>query len=598
MHAAEGFVYPLLASLALPVLVFVTGLISGLLPIAVSAQLTADVTANGESGAVTLSEPQALTLGVSLAPGAQAGQAADWWLVGRTPQKEWVYYRHPAQWINVGLDWSRMAAGHQGPLVGVADLPLPGPRYLAAGTHTVYFGVDMAMNAQLDIDSAFYNSVSVTVPPFASSRLSRLDLTYQGAFRLPDALNWGARGVSYHAAGNGGAGSLLVTAFQGLLTPGGEPCYEGLAGCAAYFAEVATPTPVPAANWEELPVAELVREPTVFDGGLVATVEEAYSFVSGIQYVPRQGSQTSDKIYGSLNVWYPEGVFGDASFPTIWFSELDGSNPRGVFHVGPSSDPVFHGRRMGEYLFMVPQWYADTYLGGRTLVTGRSRGTPLSDGVGGAMAGGSQGPTLFAFQPWQSDRPSGDLNAVAMLYYRAKYPECAGPDIGVGGQPVDCDYPGFSMCDQWSGAGFVERGSKRAIVILGHKGCTNCYYCDETATDPECHATPRPGECDRRCNESRGYHCGPYKRQVIFYDVDELGQVVGGARSPWSVLPYQVWEPTEFYLTPTDGNTCGDVGGMTYDSAGARLFMVERGLGGYDNQNAALVHVWSVAGGD
>lgn len=560
-------------------------------------QPTASVTANGESGSVTLTDPPSLSVGVGLEPGAQAGLAADWWLVDLTPQNEWVYYRHPSQWINLGADWSRMTPGYQGPLLGVEALPLPGPPYLAAGTHAVYFGVDLSMNGLLDLDSAHYDGVSVGVPVHASSRLSHADLSYQGAFRLPDALNWGARGMSYYPAGNGGAGSLLVTGFQGLLTPSGEPCYEGLTGCAAYFAELAIPAPSTAPSWEDLPVAALLRGPTIFDGGLVATVEEAYSFVSGIQFVPHQGSQTSDKIYGGLNVWYPEGAFGDASFPTVWMSELDGSNARGVFHVGPASDPVFHGRRMGEYLFRVPQWYADAYLGGRTLVTGRSRGTPLSAGVGGPTAGGSQGPTLFAFRPWQTESPSSDLDAIAMLYYRAKYPDCAGPDIGVGGQPVDCDYPGFSMCDEWTGADFVARGSKRAIVLLGHKGCTSCYYCDETASDPECHATPRPGECDRRCNESRGYHCGPYTRQVIFYDVDELGQVATGARAPWTVLPYQIWEPNEFYLKPTDGNTCGDVGGMAYDSAGARLFMVERGLGGYENENAVVVHVWSVADG-
>lgn len=152
------------------------------------------------------------------------------------------------------------------------------------------------------------------------------------------------------------------------------------------------------------------------------------------------------------------------------------------------------------------------------------------------------------------------------------------------------------MCDEWTGAGFVESGTRNAIVILGQKGCTNCYYCDESADDPECHVTPVRGECNRFCNESRGYHCGPYKRQVLFYDAEELGQSATGGRSPWTVLPYEIWEPNEFYLKPEGGNTCGDVGGLAFDSAGARLFMVERGLGGHEQDNAALVHVWRVAG--
>ncbi len=150
------------------------------------------------------------------------------------------------------------------------------------------------------------------------------------------------------------------------------------------------------------------------------------------------------------------------------------------------------------------------------------------------------------------------------------------------------------MRDDWTGASFVEAGANRAVMILGHKGCTNGYYCGGTGADPECHATPLSGECERFCGEGRGFHCGPYRRQVIFYDVDELGQAALGERPPWSLLPCETREPTEFYLEPLDGNTCGNLGGMAFDSAGGRLFMMERGLSGYAGDNAAVVHVWSV----
>ncbi|MGD8759458.1 MAG: hypothetical protein PVJ07_04300, partial [Anaerolineales bacterium] len=194
--------------------------------------------------------------------------------------------------------------------------------------------------------------------PVPDDRLMPEDFTYQGAFRLPDEFAWGALGLSYYPAGDGGNGSLFVTGFQGLLDQSYEPCYEGSQGCNAYFGEVSIPSPATAPHWEDLPLASFVQEMAVFDGGLVQTVHEAYSFVSGIAYVPRQGSQAIDKIYGSLNEWYPEGSFGDASFPTIWFSDPDGSNARGVFHVGPDAPP-FHGIKMGAYLFTVPQTYAD-----------------------------------------------------------------------------------------------------------------------------------------------------------------------------------------------------------------------------------------------
>jgi lysophospholipase L1-like esterase len=429
-------------------------------------------------------------------------------------------------------------------------------------------------------------------PPQPSGRLRSSDLQYRGAFRLPDSFSWGGRGMSYYPPGGEGTGSLLITTSEIPRTPEGEGCYEGLSDCAAYYAEVAIPDPVQVNDWTSLPEAPFLRTPTAFDGGLVATVHPAHTFVSGIQYVPAQDSQSSDKIYGSLNEWYPEGGFGDASFPTIWFSNPDGSNPQGVFHVGPRSDPLYHGRKMGDFLFSVPDWYADQYLGGRTLVTGRSRGTPVGfEAV--TTAGGSQGPALFAFMPLQSDTPAvSDLDAIPILYYRVKYPGCAGPDIGVGGAPVDCDYPGFSMCDAWNGGAFVGSRSRNAVVLLGHKGATNCYYCDEEGTDPECQGTPLEGECDRWCNEGRGYHCGPYRRQVLFYDTEALGRAARGDTDPWEILPYEIWEPSEFYLSGT--NVCGDVGGAAYDEEGRRLFLIERGLDGYDAENRAVVHVWQV----
>ncbi len=427
--------------------------------------------------------------------------------------------------------------------------------------------------------------------PVPANRLMPEDFVYQGAFRLPDDFAWGALGLSYYPGGDGGSGSLFVTGFQGLLDGNYEPCYEGSTGCNGYFAEVSIPPADTIAGWwENLPVAEFLQEMSVFDGGLVETVHEAYSFVSDIAYVH---AQSGDKLYGSLDEWYPEGSFGDATFPTVWFSDLDGTNARGMFHVGPN-EPPYHGRKMGAYLFTVPQNYADQYLGGRIVITGRARGTPLADTPGadaeGAIAGGSQGPTLIAFRAWDSNDASGNLDALPMLYYRVKYPGCAGPDIGVGGEVTNCDFPGYSMCDDWTGAAFLQSNDRAAIAIAGLKGATNCYYCGDPEDDSECDVDPLPGECDLYCNESRGFHCGPYTRQVLLYDTEELGQVALGEADPWSVLPYAVWEPGELLLP---NPTCWNMGGMAFDMENGRLFITERGLG-EGEMNAAVVHVWTV----
>jgi hypothetical protein len=426
--------------------------------------------------------------------------------------------------------------------------------------------------------------------PLPANRLSPEHFTYLGAFRLPDEFAWGALGMAYYPDGDGGAGSLFVTGFQGLLDGSGEPCYEGSSGCNGYFAQVAIPTPEVNADWESLPMAEFLQEMTVFDGGLVQTVHEAYSFVSDIAYVQMA---SGERLIGSLDEWYPEGSFGDDTFPTIWTNNLDGSDPQGMFYVGPDQAP-FHGIKMGSYLFTVPQNYADQYLGGRMLVTGRSRGTAPPDSEGlegeGSIAGGSQGPTLFAFSPPQAGQSNGELDALPMLYYRVRYPGCAGPDIGIGGEDVDCDFPGFSMCDDWTGAAFMQAGDRAAIAIAGLVGTTNCYYCGDPVDDSECEAKVGVEVCPYTCDEGRGYHCGPYYRQVLLYDTEQLGRAALGEVEPWSVLPYAVWEPDEFYI---QGAACSNLGGMAFDMDNGRLFIIERGLGGVD-WNAAVVHVWDV----
>jgi hypothetical protein len=376
------------------------------------------------------------------------------------------------------------------------------------------------------------------------AQLSPSSLSYQGAFRLPGEFNWGARGMAYYPQGNGGAGSLLIIGFD--LNQ-------------AEFAEVSIPTPSGSRDWQALPEAAILRGMINFDGSIVESISTETAVASGIEIVPRQGSQGSDKLYGSIDQWY--GVT-DATHPTIWFAEMDGSNPRGPFHVGPQALP-FHGNKAGDFLFSVPQWYANQYLGGRFLVTGKTRGA----------FDGSQGPTLIAFRPWDNENPGGDLDAVMMLYYRINYPGCAGPNVGDKSQ---CDYPDFTMCDKWEGGAFLESGNNRAIILLGQKGLGSNFYGDA------------PGGT---CEDSRGYHCDPYERQVIFFDVDELGQVAQGAREPWSVRPYNIWRPGEFL---SNGNTCGQVGGVTVDYGGRRLFMIEKGMGGHQNENGAVVHVWSI----
>ncbi len=437
--------------------------------------------------------------------------------------------------------------------------------------------VDNSTNSNSTDNSSDSSSDNTTNNQAKEGQLSSDNFTYQGSFMLPDEFDWGARGITYYPKGNNGAGSLLITGFELPRNNNYEECTDP-DNCFAYYGEVNIPTPKVVNNFEDASLATLQGNTMrKLDDGRACYGDCSTTWISDIEYVPKNGTQTSDKLYASRTLWYAEGDLGTNTFPTIWFTNFNGSNVQGLFNVGNNEDP-FHGRKMGDYLFSVPDWYANKYLGGRTLVTGRSRGTPGVIGSSNTSAG-SQGPTMFAFKPFSSDTASGNLDALPMLYYRTFFPECAGPNVG---DKANCDYPDFTMNDTWTGASFVETGSKSAFMLLGIKGLgNNCYD----------NADGSGIACNDPCSDAHGYHCNPYEREVIFYDVSEIGKIAQGEKDPWSVVPYEIWRPDEFFF---DGQTCSGLGGMTFDQDNNRLYMIEKGLDGFNNINRAAVHVFEV----
>jgi len=115
-----------------------------------------DIKANDSDGPLSIAAIDILSLTVSLSAGANAGQNADWWVLGDT---SFGYY-----YYDLSLNWQRgLNVTHQGPLFdlnpnGVLNRKIP------PGFYTFYFGVDMNMNGSLDANW-IYDSVEVTVTP-------------------------------------------------------------------------------------------------------------------------------------------------------------------------------------------------------------------------------------------------------------------------------------------------------------------------------------------------------------------------------------------------------------------------------------------------
>ncbi len=390
--------------------------------------------------------------------------------------------------------------------------------------------------------------------PSAGDLLQPGDLTYRGAFAYPAAGEWAYSGhaLTYYPNGDpdgphdGHPGSLYAAGHTG----------DDLVG------EIAIPAPVVSTHFDDLPQAAVLRPLADLTGGwkdnCTYNDDCIYREVDGLAYLPNV-----NKIAWNLRDWYNAGGYDQDS---LGWSDLDMSDAQGVWHIGarPSEGDIFHNAKTCNYLFLAPQGFADQYLGGRWLIAGNHR-------QAGAF-GGSQGPTLYALAPWEDGNPpsSGqNLDALALLYYPEIYPGCLD-------DPDTCYFPDYRPADDWGGGAWVQTVTKRGILIVGQKGLgDNCYGAPGSTCGPD------------PCNPYQGYHAYPYEPQILFYDPQELAEVVAGTRQPWEVVPYALYRPTGEVLNPE----CGVLGDAAYDRERGFLYVTEREAGPWGE---TVVHVWEI----
>lgn len=106
-------------------------------------------------GPITIEHGDLLTVQVFLNPGTYQGQNADWWVVADTPFGSFCY--------DLTTWYPGLFPVYQGPLFILNPFTVFNYSSLPIGTYVFYFGVDGNMNAILDGDQIYYDSVSVTV---------------------------------------------------------------------------------------------------------------------------------------------------------------------------------------------------------------------------------------------------------------------------------------------------------------------------------------------------------------------------------------------------------------------------------------------------
>ena len=117
-----------------------------------------DIRANEKSGPLTVSNGTPVSVKVSLDPGDQAGENADWWIVAHTPfawPLDWYSYVYPEGWRHGIYPCVQTPLFQVPPSFEVLNTALP------PGDYTFYFAVDE--NADGIVDETWVDSVEVRV---------------------------------------------------------------------------------------------------------------------------------------------------------------------------------------------------------------------------------------------------------------------------------------------------------------------------------------------------------------------------------------------------------------------------------------------------
>ncbi|MBN1200942.1 MAG: hypothetical protein JXJ20_03705 [Anaerolineae bacterium] len=397
-------------------------------------------------------------------------------------------------------------------------------------------------------------------PTLAQSPENRIqpgDLTYLGAFRLPDSpgmpddVNWTwngwSSGMAYYPDGDPGG---PADGYPGSLFGVGHDWTQ-------YISEITIPAPVISAgkDADDLNTAQTLQPFTnirdeVFDLGTYWELPRV-----GLAYLPPHGAQTTGKLYFSW-AGHDPGSSEDTG-PTHGWSELDLSDPQaaGPWRVGGYVKYV-----TSDYMFDIPAAWADAYTPGMYLATGRYR-------EGGQ---GSMGPSLFALGPWNDGNPppaNSTLTAIPLLLYGNV----------TDGNPA---MTGYQHCANWSGGAWLTTGDKSAVTFIGTRGQGNCWYgCADGTDEP-----PWPDDCNR------GFWADSYVGQILFYDPADLAAVAQGSAPTWEPQPYATLNIDEHLYNVTSPQQQVHLGAAAFDRANGLLYVFEP----LADEDKSLVHVWRV----
>ena len=395
------------------------------------------------------------------------------------------------------------------------------------------------------------------------------DLTYMGAFRLPEGSNnsnWEYSGyaMTYYPDGDPqGPGD----GYPGSLFAIGHDHQQ-------FVSEISIPEPVisPGKSLDDLHTAETIQGFHDITGGAFGYLEIPRA---GLAYLPPQGDQSSGKLH------FAWGQHFEDEWPsTHGWSDLDLSAPNtaGPWHIDGYSNYVTN-----DFLFEIPEDWASNYTPGLRLATGRFR-----DGHWSGL-----GPALFAFGPWtDGDLPAGATleDVTPLLLYGEQLEGVLEIDISGEHSMIT-----FSEPDEWSGGAWLTADEKSAVIFVGTKALGESWYGFANGV-----VYPISGDPDEVYpdvppwpHDSRGWWSEDIAAQIHFYNPSDLAAVATGEMETWEPQPYASMTIDDFLFDPGYDHELQKrylVGAASFDRERGRLFIMERRA----DEERSIVHVFQV----
>ena len=408
-------------------------------------------------------------------------------------------------------------------------------------------------NNTAEYGGGIYIHGNVLFPPPAQKRLLYSNnLNYLGAFRLPEGSNgssweWGGTAATYYPDGDPNGPS---DGFPGSIYAVGHDWYFDIS-------EISIPVPVisPDKNVNDLNTASTLQPFTNVTGGVFDSI--AYEIIRiGLEYLPAQGQQASDKIYLCIG---QHNQFEQVDVSHVWL-ETSLSNPQ---MAGPWYFDNIANFRTNDYMFSIPYSWADEHVFGQKLVCGRFRDGGLS----------GKGPNLFSFAPWtEGNPPPPDYhlqNITPLLMYN------------------DNDsLSEYKHADEWIGGAWLTFGEYSSVILLGTKALGNCWYgfADGTLWPNDSNYIP-PYPFD-----DRGWWADEFVPQIMFYDPDDFDSVANGIMLPSEPQPYDTLNIDTFMFNGQSDFGLYQVGSCCYDRENGIFYVIERRC----DEDKSLIHAWAI----